>query len=77
MSATPVQTHEYPVQFSVDYPDRSLNRLTTAFRMFVAIPILILIAALANATWQCGSTKPAERCWRASSIRARPRKWND
>ena len=29
----------YPVQFSVDYPDRPLNRLTTFFRIFVVIPI--------------------------------------
>jgi Domain of unknown function (DUF4389) len=32
----------YPVQFDVDYPDRDLNRLSTAFRIFAAIPILIL-----------------------------------
>jgi len=37
---------EYPVQFSVDYPDRPLNRLTTAFRIFAAIPIVILLAAI-------------------------------
>jgi Domain of unknown function (DUF4389) len=36
----------YPVQFSVEYPDRDLNRLTTAFRIFVAIPILIVAAAI-------------------------------
>jgi hypothetical protein len=36
----------YPVEFSVDYPDRALNRLTTGFRIFVAIPILIVAAAL-------------------------------
>jgi hypothetical protein len=36
----------YPVQFSVDYPDRDLNRLTTAFRLIVAIPILIVAAAV-------------------------------
>src|SRR5256886_1680640 len=36
----------YPVQFSVEYPDRDLNRLTTFFRLFVAIPILIVAAAL-------------------------------
>jgi hypothetical protein len=34
-----MQQAAYPVQFSVDYPDRPLNRLTTAFRIFVAIPI--------------------------------------
>jgi hypothetical protein len=37
---------EYPVQFSVAYPDRELNRLTTFFRIFVAIPILIVVGAL-------------------------------
>ena len=36
----------YPVQFDVDYPARPLNRLTTAFRIFVAIPILVIIATL-------------------------------
>ena len=35
-----------PVAFSVDYPDRPLNRLTTGFRIFVAIPILIVAATL-------------------------------
>jgi hypothetical protein len=37
---------EYPVQFSVEYPDRNLNRATTAFRILVAIPILIVLAAI-------------------------------
>jgi hypothetical protein len=36
----------YPVQFSVDYPDRDLNRLTTGFRIFMAIPIVIVLATL-------------------------------
>ncbi|HVD48465.1 MAG TPA: DUF4389 domain-containing protein [Gaiellaceae bacterium] len=36
----------YPVTFSVDYPERELNRLTTGFRLIVAIPILIVVAAL-------------------------------
>jgi hypothetical protein len=27
---------QYPVQFSVEYPDRDLDRLTTAFRIIVA-----------------------------------------
>jgi Domain of unknown function (DUF4389) len=42
----------YPVQFSVDYPDRPLNRLTTLFRLFVAIPILIVLGAVSGGTWQ-------------------------
>jgi hypothetical protein len=36
----------YPVEFSVEYPDRALNRLTTAFRLIVAIPIVIVAASL-------------------------------
>jgi hypothetical protein len=36
----------YPVAFSVDYPDRPLNRLTTAFRIFTVIPILIVLASI-------------------------------
>jgi hypothetical protein len=36
----------YPVQLSVDYPDRELNRLTTAFRLIVAIPIVIVAATI-------------------------------
>jgi hypothetical protein len=42
----------YPVQFSVDYPARPLDRLTTAFRIFTVIPIAIVLAALAGGTWQ-------------------------
>ena len=38
----------YPVQFDVDFPARSLDRLTTAFRVIVAIPILILLGALTH-----------------------------
>jgi hypothetical protein len=42
----------YPVRFSVDYPDRPLDRLTTLFRPIVAIPILIVLGAVSGATWQ-------------------------
>ena len=37
---------DYPVRYAVDYPDRDLNRLTTFFRIFTAIPILILIGTI-------------------------------
>ena len=40
------QASAYPVQLSVEYPDRSLDRLTTAFRVIWAIPILILVATI-------------------------------
>jgi Domain of unknown function (DUF4389) len=43
---SPGAMSEYPVKFSVAYPDRDLNRLTTAFRLIVAIPIVIVLGAL-------------------------------
>jgi len=46
------QADLYPVRFSVQYPDRPLNRLTTFFRIIVAIPILILLGAVAGARWE-------------------------
>ena len=42
----------YPVQFSVDYPARPLDRLSTAFRVFTVIPIAIVLATVAGSTWQ-------------------------
>jgi hypothetical protein len=36
----------YPVNFSVDYPERKLNRLSSAFRIFAVIPIAIVAALL-------------------------------
>jgi hypothetical protein len=42
----------YPVRFTIDYPDRALNRVTTAFRILVAIPILIVLGAVSGETWQ-------------------------
>jgi hypothetical protein len=36
----------YPVQFSVDYPDRPLDRVSSAFRVFTVIPIMIVLTAL-------------------------------
>jgi hypothetical protein len=52
-------TNSYPVQLAVDYPDRALNRLTSAFRIFTAIPIVIVLVALEGSngsyTWNEGS----------------------
>ena len=41
----------YPVRFSVEYPDRQLSRLTTAFRIILAIPIFIVAAAVDGETY--------------------------
>ena len=38
--------NEYPVTFAVEYPERSLNRLTSFFRIFTIIPIAILLSTI-------------------------------
>src|SRR6476661_3937865 len=37
---------DYPLTYSVDYPDRELSRLTTFFRIFTVIPIFIVLEAV-------------------------------
>jgi len=44
-------SNAYPVSLSIDYPDRNLNRLTTFFRIFTAIPIVIIIGLLSSAEY--------------------------
>jgi uncharacterized protein DUF4389 len=41
----------YPVQVDVEYPERPLNRLTTAFRVFIIIPIAIVLGSVSGETW--------------------------
>jgi Domain of unknown function (DUF4389) len=48
MTDAPMTEPPYPVQFSVEYPDRELNRVTTAFRIILAIPILIVLALVSG-----------------------------
>jgi hypothetical protein len=38
--------HDYPLTYAVDYPDRALDRVSTAFRIITIIPIAILAAAV-------------------------------
>lgn len=44
-------TDSYPVQVDIEYPDRPLNRLTTALRVFTIIPIAILLGTVSGGTW--------------------------
>ncbi len=41
----------YPLTYSVDYPDRDLDRLTTFFRLFTVIPIAIVLGAVSHAAF--------------------------
>jgi hypothetical protein len=38
----------YPVRFSVDYPARDLNRLTTGLRIFTVIPIAVVLGTISG-----------------------------
>jgi hypothetical protein len=42
----------YPVQLSVDYPERSLDRVTTGLRLFTFLPIAIGLASVSGSTWE-------------------------
>jgi hypothetical protein len=53
-------TTAYPASLSIDYPDRNLNRLTTFFRIFTSIPIVIIIGLLSSA----GSSSNGGDGWR-------------
>jgi hypothetical protein len=50
-------TTPYAVRFSVEYPDRELDRVTSAFRIFTVIPIAIVLASIGGytASWANGS----------------------
>jgi hypothetical protein len=50
-----MQASDYPVAFSTEYPDRDLDRLTTAFRIFTVIPIAVILASLSGGGWGWGS----------------------
>src|SRR4026209_2989607 len=41
----------HPLQFDVEYPDRELDRVSSAFRIFTVIPIAIVLAALGTMTY--------------------------
>src|SRR6201994_2831798 len=54
-SSTTSGDDDYPLTFAVDYPDRSLNRLSTAFRIVMIIPIAILAAFLEGGSFATNS----------------------
>jgi hypothetical protein len=52
----------YPVALKIDLPGKELNRLTTAFRIFLLVPIAIVIGLLGGAStgWNWGQAgRPA------------------
>jgi Domain of unknown function (DUF4389) len=45
----------YPAATAIDYPDRPLDRLNTAFRIIYAIPILVIAALIGGGTVTLGT----------------------
>lgn len=50
----------YPASLDIDYSDKS-NRLTVFFRIFLAIPILILLGLLASETYESSTGTEDQR----------------
>ena len=63
-----MQTPSYPVTFAVDYPERPLDRITTLFRIFVAIPIMIVLGAVSGSTWQYTSQDRLEAAGNSGTL---------
>lgn len=42
--------HRYPATLEIDYPDRPIDRLTTFFRPFMVVPIVVILALVSTAT---------------------------
>ena len=49
----------YPVEFAVEYPDRQLNRVSSFFRIFAAIPILFLLGTVSGWAWDSETVNQA------------------
>ena len=55
VAAPPSGGHDYPLTFSVDYPDRELDRLSSALRIFWVIPIAILAGTIEGGSFSTDS----------------------
>jgi len=56
---------KYPVSLNIDYSDKS-NRITVLFRLFLAIPILIILALLTSSSY--GTEQAAKEVGRVYSV---------
>jgi Domain of unknown function (DUF4389) len=57
---TAAQPDEQPVRFAVDFPDRALNRLTSALRIFTVIPIAIVLGTIGGYSGRWGGQGAGE-----------------
>ena len=54
----PAMPDGYAIRFNVDAPDRPLNRVTTAFRIVVAVPILVVLGLVSGGSLALGNGGP-------------------
>ena len=59
---------DYPVQLTIDYPKRDLNRLTTFFRIFTLIPIAIILGLLSGSNMGGGTASSWDWSYASSGI---------
>ncbi len=52
---TPAPVFAYPANLTIDYPERPLDRLTTAFRLITVFPIAIVLSLLNQGSVQLGT----------------------
>ncbi|MFH1032502.1 MAG: DUF4389 domain-containing protein [Chloroflexota bacterium] len=64
--AQPSVATPYPASLSVEFPDRNLNRLTSFFRIFTIIPIMIILALLIGSNSGSGWNEGARESMRRS-----------
>jgi hypothetical protein len=62
------QRTNHPIRLSVDYPDRKLNRMTTFFRLLVALPILIVLGSVSGEAWQWSYEQGTETAMAAGGL---------
>ncbi len=48
-------TSDYPVNFDVQYPDRDLDRLSTAFRLILLLPIVAVLMVVSGGIYYSSS----------------------
>jgi hypothetical protein len=65
MSVVASAPSAYPASLNIDYPDRSLNRLTSFFRLFTFIPIAVVLGLLTSASFSWG--EHAAQGWRIAA----------
>ena len=65
MTEQRTQAPEYPVRVEIDYPEAGLNRVTTAFRLILAIPIAVIAGLLTTSAtdWAVESVDPWLAGW--------------